>query len=305
MKTVYYPRDGVSGLPHAAYALGFFDGVHIGHAHLVGECVARAREEGLVPAVFTFVSESDGLKRGSPRLTSTEEKLALLEGLGVELAVVADFSAVSGLSAREFATELLVDKLGCRAALVGEGFRFGRGAEGNAELLASLFSECKLPCRIVRDLCLDGLPVSSTRIREAMSRGDMRTARLLLGRAPSVSGVVTHGNGMGNKMGIPTVNIAINANNPLQNGVYAARVRLGEESFSGITNVGTCPTFGERARHTETLIFDFAEDAYGSSVTVELLEFLRSERCFSGADELVRQIDEDIRRAKEYVGKMD
>ena len=305
MKTVYYPHDGREDLPRACYALGFFDGVHIGHRRLIAECVKMAGELGLVPAVFTFSSEGEELKRGAPRLTSTAEKLSIFAEMGVELAVVADFSAVSGLTPREFVADLLVARHGCRGALSGEGFRFGRGASGDASELVALLGEHSLPAVIVEDILYTGAPISSTRIREALGGGDMTLVRELLGRPYSVSGIVSHGNGMGNKIGIPTVNIAINANNPLQNGVYASRVRLGERSFAGITNVGTCPTLGERERHSETLIFDFCEDAYGAAVTVELLKFLRPERCFRGVSDLLLQVNEDIRRAKEYVGKMD
>ena len=299
MKVIYYPREEYTGERKACYALGFFDGVHKGHARLLAECVDCARERGLVPAVFTFRAEDDGLKGGSARLLPTERKLELIAECGIELAVVAEFSAVSRLTPEDFVKEVLAARLGCGAAVTGPGFRFGKGASGDARDLVRLMGECGLAALTVPDEYDGDKPISSTRIRELIASGRMREAAALLGRSYSVSGVVSHGLGLGKGLGFPTLNLPINDKNCLQNGVYASRVILRGESFAGITNVGRCPTVGERERHAETMIFDFSGDLYGERVEVELLEFLRPERAFSSREELVRQIDEDIRRVKD------
>ena len=282
----------------ACYALGFFDGVHIGHRKLVSECIKRARALGLTPAVFTFPSECEELKRTERRLYSTEDKLSILESLGIECTVVADFRSVSSLHPEKFISDVLVGELGCAFALSGEGFRFGVGASGDTALLKRCLEEHGAGSDTVADVQFDGMPASSTRIREALGRSDVALAKKMLAAPFFIRGRVEHGRGAGRTFGIPTVNIPFADDTPLANGVYHTELDIDGKVYTGLTNIGVCPTFGERRRHSETLILDYSGDLYERELTVQFIDFLREEKTFGSVDELKKQIDHDIRRIK-------
>ena len=169
MKTIYY-KPGVSptDMPITC-ALGFFDGVHLGHRHLIEECIKEAKKTKTASAVFTFSSEEKNLKGGVPRLYTTEEKLSLLESLGLDLVIVADFSSVCTFSPETFVNDVLIRDLGVITALSGEGFRFGTCASGDAEALSELLANAGKRSITVKDVAIDGKNVSSTAIREALA----------------------------------------------------------------------------------------------------------------------------------------
>lgn len=281
-----------------AVCLGFFDGVHIGHRALIRECVSYAEKNGLIPTVFTFPSECERLKGGAPRIYSTGEKLGILSALGVGHTVLADFESVAGLSARDFVRRVLTEDLGAASAHSGTSFRFGRGASGNAEQLRALMEEAGLPAFTVGDVLFSGEAVSSTRIRDALERGDAALAALLLGEPYFTEGTVIPGDGRGHLFGIPTINTALPHEGLLMGGVYRTETEISGERYPSLTNVGTCPTFGERERHAETLILDFSRDVYGERVKIRYLEYIRGERKFESADELINTIKKDIKRVK-------
>ncbi|MBQ7363089.1 MAG: riboflavin biosynthesis protein RibF [Clostridia bacterium] len=279
----------------AAVCLGFFDGVHLGHRALVEECVRYAIEHGLVPTVFTFPSECASLKGGAPRIYPTEEKLALLSSLGVEHTVLADFESVSGLSPREFVKQVLLRDVGAATAHSGFSFRFGRGASGDFSMLSALMAEYGRACFAVGDVTLLDATVSSTRIREALASGDISLARKLLGEPYFISGQVIHGDGRGHLFGYPTVNTALSDHGLLPSGVYKTELDIDGVTYSALTNVGTCPTFGERERHAETLILGYSGDLYGRVLKIRFLEFLRQEKKFESTEELLKTIEKDIK----------
>ena len=281
-----------------AVCLGFFDGVHIGHRALIRECVGYAKKNGLIPTVFTFPSECDRLKGGAVRIYSTEDKLEIFASLGIEHTVLADFDSVAGLSPADFVHKALIRDLGAVSAHSGTSFRFGIGASGGSEMLVSLMKERGLSAFTVGDVLLDGAPVSSTRIRNALSSGDTVQASLLLGEPYFTKGTVVHGDGRGHLYGIPTVNTALPYAALLRSGVYRTEIEISGRRYSALTNVGTCPTFGERERHAETLILDFSGDLYGERVKIRYLEFQRGERKFESAEELISTIKKDIKRIK-------
>ena len=281
-----------------AVCLGFFDGVHIGHRALIRECVSYAKKNGLIPTVFTFPSECDRLKGGAPRIYSTGEKLGIIAALGVEHAVLADFDSLAELSPENFVNKVLIEDLGAASAHSGTSFRFGKGASGNAETLSLLMEKRGLHAFTARDVLFSGEAVSSTRIRDALARGDAALAGLLLGEPYFTEGTVIPGDGRGHLFGIPTVNTKLPHERLLMGGVYRTETEISGERYSSLTNVGTCPTFGERERHAETLILDFSRDIYGERVKIRYLEYLRGERKFESADELISTIKNDIKRVK-------
>ncbi|MBQ9084724.1 MAG: riboflavin biosynthesis protein RibF [Clostridia bacterium] len=281
-----------------AIALGLFDGVHIGHRRLICEAVRMAKERGLLSGVFTFSTE-DGLKAASPRIYSTKQKLALISELGVDFAIVCDFSSIKKLSATDFIEEVLTKAFNCQVALSGYNFRFGRGAVGNAEMLKATLQALGREAFILDEQRYDGLTLSSTEIRAALAQGDTERASRMLGLPYFIEGEVERGLGLGHKFGFPTINNELPEGCPLQTGVYIVVVPIGENLYTGLCNVGICPTFGERAIHAETMLLDFEGDLYGKRLVTYFISYLRAERVFPSGEELKAQIDRDAQRAAE------
>ena len=286
-----------------AVCLGFFDGVHLGHRALIEKTVRVARERGLVPAVFTFPQESMALKPDAARLYTTEEKLKIFASLGIELVILADFDSVSGLSPAEFVKNVLVCALRAQTALCGEDFRFGHRASGGSADLRALMAECGRDA-IIHDMKYFDFPdgrveISATLIRKYLSEGDITRATALLGEEYKLSGKVVHGRGNGKLYGYPTVNTELSDALGIRHGVYHTRVKIGGKVYTGLTNVGVCPTFGAREVHAETFILDFDGDLYESEIEIGLVEYLREERAFATKDELLREIEENIKAVRE------
>lgn len=307
MQIIRYPSDaptldslmhGDNRPPSLAIALGFFDGVHVGHRHLIDGMISAARERGLKTAIFTFESEGEGLKRGVTRLYPTDERIGILASFGVDYLIVTDFSAVAGVSAQDFVREHLVTRLGCRLAAAGFNFRFGARAQGNAEMLTTLMTEYGGEALILPEERSHGVTVSTTAIRAALADGDCPTAAEMLGEPYHVSATVVHGRGDGKRFGFPTINTARDSGVPLPRGVYATAVKIGEKFYTGVTNLGICPTFTEREEHFETMLLDFSEQVYGVTVKIYFLEYLRGEEVFPSPVELKIQIDRDAERAR-------
>lgn len=298
MKIIHYEPGSAYQNGPICCALGFFDGVHKGHRRLIEECIRRAKESGINSGVFTFYSESSALKGGVPRLYTTEEKLSLIEECGIDYAIVADFSSVKDMSAEDFVKGVLIDSLHCVGAFSGEGFRFGANASGDARLLAELFTSRGLSAVTVKDVEYDGRAVSSTVIREALSEGRVEYARELLSSPYFKRGEVRRGLGLGHLHGFPTVNTELSRDNPLKSGVYLSELFVDGKTYRALTNVGTCPTFGERERHAETMIMNFSGDLYGKTVDVRFLKYLRPECRYSSAEELAEQIKKDLEATK-------
>ncbi len=294
--TRYSLGDSLTDGKESAVCLGFFDGVHLGHRALIEECVRYAKENDLVPTVFTFPSECQKLKGGAPRIYSTEDKLSLLASLGIRHTVLADFESVAALSPQEFVTDVLIRDIGAAAAHSGSSFRFGYCASGDCSALAALMAEYGRACFTVGDVSHSGAPVSSTRIREALSAGNMPLAAELLGEPYFITGEVVHGDGRGHLFGYPTVNTELSDSGLLPSGVYRTELGIDGITYTALTNVGVCPTFGARARHAETLILDYFGDLYGRVLKIRFLEFLRGERKFASAEELLKTIKRDIER---------
>ena len=278
-------------------AIGFFDGVHIGHRELFSAARARAGELSLPFSVFTFLSENRNIKQGA-RLYSTDEKLPIIEEYGADEVIIADFELLKNLSPEEFVFDLLIKKTNTVCAVTGNDFRFGRGASANAYDLEKMMLDAGREVIRVRDVELFGKKVSTTEIKAMLGRGEIKSANEMLGAIYHATGTVERGNGRGTSLGFPTVNFKSEKDGLLKRGVYRTATRIGGELFPSITNVGTCPTLGERDTHTETYIIDFSSDLYGKEVTVYFLDFMREERAFSGKDELTAQVMSDINRAK-------
>lgn len=286
-------------------ALGLFDGVHLAHRALIAEARAIAEKLCLPLTVFTFSGNSGQIKASSKRLYSDKEKLSLLEECGTDITVMADFGTLSGLGAEAFVEDFLLGSLSARVAVCGYNFRFGRGAAGDCDTLRELTKSHGAKAVVIEDYRVNGISLSSTRIRELLSERRVSEARELLGRPYFISGKVLHGLGLGKKLGIPTVNIPLPKERfTLPVGVYATAAEIDGRLFPALTNVGVCPTFEAREIHSETFILNFNEDAYGKNIKIHFIDFLRDEKQFSSANELVMQINVDKNKTLELFGDL-
>ena len=293
---IYRYSQGMRLCESTAVALGFFDGVHEGHRRLLKTARDAARKKRLSFAVFTFTPQS-GFKGGSV-IYPAEEKLALLESLGVEIVVMADFSEISSICAKDFVEKCLFGDMGCRLAVAGYDFCYGKGREGNAKSLSESLAMLGAECIIESEHRIDGEKISTTKIKELLSSGKVAEAHQYLGLPYHLICTVERGRGVGRKLGFPTVNSKIDPSYALLRlGVYRTAVEIGEKLYTGVTNVGTCPTFEEREVHAETYIVDYDGDLYGEKIRVLFLDFLRDEKKFNSSEELIMQINVDKNRA--------
>ena len=287
--------------------IGVFDGVHLGHRHLISMLAQHASEANLVSGVVTFNVNPKAVlspRTRMARLTTLEEKASLLKSLGVELVIPITFNTdVAALSAREFVL-YLKKYLKMRGLIIGPNFALGRGREGNVAVLQSLGKELDFTVEVVKPLLVEGSLVSSTAVRKALARGDMNTVTSMLGRYFSVSGEVVTGMERGRVLGFPTANLDVDSEQALpEDGVYATLTRLGDKLYQSVTNIGVKPTFGGTDRMVEAFILDFTGDLYGQKMTVEFVERLRSEIKFAGPEELTAQIKKDVERARTILKK--
>ena len=278
--------------------LGLFDGVHLGHRELFSRAAQIAKDRGVKLGAFTFRS-TDSIKSTAERIYPDTEKLRIFSELGVDYTVIADFKSVKNLSPRLFAESVIVDAIGASVAVSGYNFRFGNKACGDASTLAYLMRELGGEAVAVDEVRLDNMTVSSTGIRRLLTLGDVKRAAAMLGAPYSVRGSVEHGDERGRELGFPTVNLHFAEGCIIpRHGVYRAEISVGEKCYTGIANVGACPTFGKRTAHLECHLFEFSDNIYGEEILVSLTDFIRGEAKFSSKAELLSQINRDIEEAK-------
>ena len=289
--------------------IGVFDGVHLGHRHLIRKLTQRAAGGNYLSGVVTFNSNPKAVlspRTKLARLTTPEERARLLKSLGVDLVVPITFTAeVAALSAREF-VRYLKKYLKLRGLVIGPNFALGRGREGNVATLQTLGQELGFTVEVVKPLITENTLVSSTAIREALARGDMKTTTKLLGRYFSLTGLIAGGFERGHGiLGFPTANIQLEQEQAIpEDGVYATLAHVGDKVYQSVTNIGVKPTFGKSERTVEVHILDFTGDLYGRKLTIELVERLRAEVKFAGPEELAAQIKEDVEQAKTVLKKL-
>jgi len=286
-----------------AVALGFFDGVHIGHGALLEKTCAVAEEYALSPCVMTYKNHPSEILLGKsvPLINTPDERCHLISSLyGITDIVMKDFTKeYAALSCEEFFENILIGELDAAHVVAGYDFRFGRGGMGDAKTLKELCLRYGLGCSIVDEVSFGGDAVSSSRIRSLLSRGLVSEANELLGHPHCTISHVIRGNGIGRTLDFPTANQRFSADILIPKyGVYASRTTVDGASLASVTNVGTRPTVSEEEEvFSETHIPDFSGNLYGKPVKVELLRFLREEKKFSSRDELLRQISQDVLEA--------
>jgi len=275
--------------------VGNFDGVHRGHRHLLERVALRAKDKGLRSVVLSFYPHP--LKILSPaqapcELTSIQERASLILEQGVEQIVFIRFDRrFSKLSAEEFIREILWSRLKCRHLVVGYDWRFGYKREGEIELAKEMGKEMGFEVEEIEPFRINGHVVSSTLIRRLLHMGRLEEASLYLGRNYVIRRKVVSGDRRGSSLGFPTANLQNTENLCLKEGVYAVKV---DDSFIGVANYGTRPTFGGGKRVLEVHLLDFEGDLREREIRVEFLKFLREEKRFSSPEELKKQIAQDI-----------
>ncbi|MBW1807153.1 MAG: bifunctional riboflavin kinase/FAD synthetase [Deltaproteobacteria bacterium] len=286
-------------------AIGSFDGLHRGHQLLFERVRKLAKEKNCLAGALTFRPHPAKVlapKFSPPLLMTHERKIEALESLGLDFTLAQKFDAVfADLSTEDFVRRVLVESLGVKVVVVGDDFSFGRNRQGLAEDLVDLGSQHGFEVEVVRRLAVEGMIVSSTRIRSFLLQGKVRGAKLLLGRTYLVPGQVVTGQGRGRTLGFPTANLAIQTDILPARGVYVCHFwQAGQkEAWLAVTNIGICPTFGPSKLSVEVHILDekVAELA-GQLVVVGFLERLRSEHRFDSPEDLCRQIEKDATQAR-------
>jgi riboflavin kinase / FMN adenylyltransferase len=301
----------ISQLPRRprALALGTFDGVHAGHRAVIGRAVEIARERGLTSAVLTFDRHPLTVVDPSrvPRLlTSNEEKTRLIEELGPDELIMLPFDErFAALSPQEFCEDLLAGRLQARAVVVGENFNYGARGAGDTAGLRACGAANGYDVHVCELVTERGGTISSTRIRRLLHDGELEEVREILGRPPSATGVVVHGDKRGRTLGFPTANVDVEAGTIFPGrGVYAVRALVQGTWYRAAVNIGHNPTFQSREEPTthvtvEAFLLDFSGDIYDCDIRLDFLHKIRDERRFDGADALVVQMRLDIASARE------
>lgn len=292
----------------AIVALGNFDGFHRGHQAVAGAAVDWARAEGRRALIATF--DPHPVRHFKPdlppfRLTTLDQREGLFGAAGADAMLVFAFDAeLASLSAEAFVTERLIGRIGAAGVVTGEDFTFGRARGGDVEVLRRVGAEHGLIARAVGPVEADGEPVSSSRIRQALTAGDCAPATRLLTRPFTVEGEVIHGDKRGRRLGYPTANMALGHYLRPRFGIYAVRARLADgRVVDGAANVGVRPQFDPPREGLETHLFDFDEDLYGQTLAIEFHRFLRPEARFDDLRALVEQMDRDCAEARRVLAR--
>ena len=292
-------------------ALGFFDGVHLGHGALLRRAAEEAQKRGCESAVFTFDRPPKEVITGipCPLINSPEDRAELVKRLyGIDEMIMVPFDDEMRTTPWDrFVTDILVERYGAVHLVAGHDHHFGHRNQGSPELLKEKCAELGLGCDIIPAVTLDGVTVSSTHIRKLLEEGDVETARAFLGHPHVLTQTVGHGRQLGRTIGIPTANLVAPPHVLLpKRGVYAAKITLPDgRAFGGVTNVGVRPTVNNGQDVTvEPWILDFDGDLYGQAIRVEFFRRLRDERKFESLDALRSQIETDAVKTREAYPEM-
>ena len=287
------------------FALGFFDGVHLGHQALLRACVRLAAEQNALPAAITFDRHPQSLFSATvpPLINTGEDRECLLRQLGMaQVTVLPVTEEVMSTHWGHFLEDLEHD--GAVGFVCGEDFRFGQGGEGTAETLRQFCAQLDLSCVIVPEQQVDGIRVSSTHIRSLLEDGQVETAGRFLGHPHILSGEVMPGRQLGRTIGVPTANILIPSGVIVpKRGVYACLAVVEGKKYPAVTNIGSRPTVGGHQVRAESWLLDFSGNLYGKALTLEFFAFLRPEIRFDSLEALKEQIHRDAEQVRSLLTK--
>jgi len=287
----------------AVIALGNFDGFHLGHQAVVGRAVQRGAHERRPVIVATF--DPHPVRHFRPdtppfRLTTLDQRERLFAQAGADAMLVFNFGAeLASTTAEDFVSEILANRFGAAGVVTGEDFTFGKGRGGNAEVLRGRGATHGIGAETVEAVLIDGVRISSGRVREALQAGDPATATRLLTRPFAIQGTVIHGDKRGRDLGWPTANMELGNYLRAKYGIYAVRVTLDDGTeHAGVASLGVRPTFDPPKELLEAVLFDFEGDLYGRTIEVALHHYLRPEMKFESIDALKVQMDADAQKAR-------
>ena len=285
--------------------IGNFDGVHRGHQAVLERLAAKARAYGLPALVILFEPQPQEYLRPATapaRLMRLREKIAVLSTQPVDRVLCLRFNAaLAALEPEEFIDRIIVRGVGAKYLVVGDDFRYGRRRRGDFAMLTAAGMRYGFTTEAMATYAVDGERVSSTRVRGALTAGDLTTAERLLGRPYAISGRVMHGDKIGRRIGIPTANIALGRNAAPLHGIFVVQVLgVSDDPLPGVASIGTRPTVGGTKPLLEVHLFDFDRDIYREHITVQFLKKLRDERHFASVEAMAEQIRIDAVHAREF-----
>ena len=279
-------------LKATAIALGCFDGIHSGHRAVI-EKLNLPEYEGLDSAVFSF-ADAPSFKKGAESIATFDDKCRILSEMGVSELILPSFDSVKDYAPKAFFSDILIKKLDARLLVCGENYRFGRFAAGDVTMLKELCEGQGIACIVVPSVMYGGEMISSSRIRDALSKGDVESASAMLGRQFSYCFEVVHGRQLGRQLGTPTINQYFPEDFLIPAyGVYASVTEVEGKRYPSVTNIGIKPTVGTNMPLSETWIIGLSDDLYGQFVRVSLVRYMRKERKFDSIGELKQAIHKD------------
>ena len=301
-----YINDGQElDIEKSVVVIGKFDGIHIGHRKIISKII-DTKKDGLCATVFTFEPSPEELFLNirQPLLDTRDEKRKKFRELGIDLLIEFPLTQdTASMSPEKFMEEILWKQLHAGLIVSGTDLSFGFKGEGNAAMLQGFAKQNKFSYQMIEKVCVDGKEVSSTRIREAISKGEMEVANEMLGCPYQISGTIVHGKHLGHTLLMPTVNVLPEENKLLPpNGVYLSLSEILNCSYYGVTNIGFKPTVSnENVLGVETHLYNFSGDIYGQNITTKLLQFMRPEQKFKNTDSLKEQLEFDKMQGLEYI----
>ncbi len=301
MPHVFFSLEEVKRDSASVITVGSFDGLHCGHRIILHELRHTAQQRNASTTVVTFEPHPQLVVQRNAQtplqiLTTLAEKLELLQASGVDRIVVIPFTqAFSQTPSEKFVREILCGVIGMQAVIIGHDHNFGKNREGDVATLMSLGKELRFEVRELPPFEIEGTVISSTRIRQALLSGEIEKANAWLGSAYRFTGKIVRGEGRGRTIGVPTANLEpVHAHKLIPaNGVYAVRVKLREQIYGGMMNLGTRPTFNGQTRTLEAHLFDFARDIYDELAEVHFIARLRAEKKFNSREDLKAQLQID------------
>ncbi len=296
-------------MPACVATLGNFDGLHRGHQAVLTQLMHASTQENSPRLIIIFEPQPQEFFRPQDppaRLSTLRDKLQGFAEAGIEYVCCLPFNAeLATLSAEDFMARLLCQSFNIKRLVVGDDFRFGRGRQGDFQLLHAYGKDKGIAVEQMQTASLAGKRISSTRIRQALANGAFKTAEALVGRPYLISGRVIHGDKRGRMLGFPTANIALHRLKAPAYGVHAVRViGLGPSSLPGVASLGWRPTIGDKAHVLEIYLFDFNKEIYGRSLSVALEKKLRDEKKFKDLTELTQAMQEDERQARAFFANL-
>ena len=300
MMEVLYGLNKVQSGKKSVITVGTFDGVHLGHRKIIKEVLKEAKDRDMISTLMTFEPHPKTVVQDSPHkiklLTTLDEKLQILQDLGLERIIIAKFTReFSEMSYKYFVDDILLNLFQVAIVIIGYDHSFGRNRMGNFRELEKLSNLYAFDLKEVGPLKIENQTVSSTQIRNFIDQGDVESASKMLGHYYSMQGIVIKGEGRGQRLSFPTANLMIENQNKLlpKEGVYVVKCLIVNREYRGMANIGYKPTFGGVNRTIEVHIFDFSDDIYGEKISVKFIKRLRDEVKFSSEEQLIKQLELD------------